>query len=71
MMSLGRREILAHRENLDAGIAQIARDVENLPFGFTEADFRRIYEHSLAARFQPALRVPVGDVQVVYLKDVR
>jgi adenosine deaminase len=26
-------------------------------FGFTEADFRAIYAHSLAARFQPQLRV--------------
>jgi adenosine deaminase len=30
-------------------------------FGFTEQDFARVYAHSLAARFQPRLRVPVSD----------
>src|SRR5215212_2430202 len=32
MMAFGRRQILAHREDVDAGFAQVARDLEDLVF---------------------------------------
>src|SRR5436305_13478204 len=47
MMALRRGEILSHRENVDAGASQIARDVDDLVFSFAEPEHEtRLREHA-------------------------
>ena len=47
MMAFGRREVLPHGENVDAGGAQIARDLEDFVFSFAQSKHEaRFGEHA-------------------------